>query len=120
MLNRRNRTVAIAIAITIVLVGNPELLALLLTVQAIGVESILLLLALQARSAAIDLKEALNCMWGACESMMPMARYSAGLLLFLCPKPDHSVVLRQLGLLSSLSVQRAYLATSGLPLRRKV
>ena len=59
-MNPRSAKVAAAILATAaVLVTNPELLALILTVQAVGLELFLLLLALQARTLVANIPVAL-------------------------------------------------------------
>jgi hypothetical protein len=112
MSTSRNRVCAAAFAVAIVLVSNPELFALLLTVQAIGVESMLLLLSLQARSTVNSLKDPLLFIGVARRAIVPKIRYLAGLMLFLCPSPDHPAVLRQLLLLSALCFRSTTFASS--------
>ena len=100
-----NRTPAILLAIALVLVTSPELLALVLTVQAIGVETVLLLIACQARCVTDGVSQLFSYLFFWINSLLRKLAKRAAFLLYLAPKPDHPIVLRQLTLLLGLQVR---------------
>jgi hypothetical protein len=102
MSKKTNRTVAILLTVAVVLATNPELLALVLTVQAIGIETVLLLLTLQARSVGGTVGWLVTYFSALIGSVSTKLSQEAGLLLNLCPRPEHPFVLRQLTLLLCL------------------
>jgi hypothetical protein len=105
MTKNTKRAVAILLTVAVVLATNPELLALILTVQAIGVETALLLLTLQARSLGGALGGVVTYIFILIGSASTKLSQQARLLLNLCPRPEHPFVLSQLTLLLCLRVR---------------
>ena len=98
--------------VTLVLISNPELLTLILTVQAIGVETFILLLTLQSRSVVIGVKDLFASLLIPLKLILmrlsQTARSFLFFMLYLMLNPRQLIVVRQLALLMRLRTENTF------------
>ena len=103
-----NRAVVFLLSVAVVLATNTELLALILTIHAIGVETAVLLLTLQVRSISGSFVGLATILSVAIRSVPVQPDWKAGLLLNFCPRREHPFVLSQLTLLLYLRFRAVF------------
>lgn len=112
MFKNPNHIPAFIFIVTLVLISNPELLTLILTVQAIGVETFILLLTLQSRSIVIGVKDLFAFLLIPLKLILmrlnQTARSFLFFMLYLTLNPRQLIVVRQLALLMHLRTENTF------------
>lgn len=107
MFKNPNRIPAFLFMVTLVLISNPELLTLILTVQAIGVETFILFLTLQFRSIGGGIMDGFYFVLLQLNAIAVKLSRLASIVLYLLSNPKNSCVIAQLSLLARLRIENS-------------